>query len=248
MVAALGLIVIQLPNIREWLHPGVFTTSIGEQRAVQLTDGSAIAINARSSVRVNFSDRTRDIYLDSGQAMFSVAKDAARPFRVHVGSSIVQAVGTKFDIRRRADRINVSVVEGTVQIVSGDGSISGLAAIAAATRVTAGEAVSVATAGHITAPVPINVADVSAWQQRRLVFSDNTLAEIADEFARFNRTPHLRVEGEALRARRFSGVFDADTPAALLTFLASDNSITFDRHGDEIVIMPRPVIVQSHTD
>lgn len=252
IAAAIALLMIESPFVSQWLHPGVYRTSIGEQRAVELTDGSAISINAKSSVHVKFSEHARDVYLNAGQAMFTVAKDADRPFRVHVGGTVVQAVGTKFDVRRGAHRISVAVVEGTVQITT-DAPARGesaLATLAAATRVKAGEGVSVADAGRITPPTPINVADVSAWQQRRLVFADNTLAEIAEEFARFNRRPHLRIEGEALRARRFSGVFDADAPEALVLYLSADDTIAFDRQGDEIVIMPRasPIIVQSTVD
>lgn len=251
IAAVLTMVFIAPSFMPQWLHPNVYVTSIGEQRAIELVDGSAISINAKSRLRVAYSEHAREVYLESGQAMFTVAKDAARPFRVHVGGSIVQAIGTKFDIRRRAERINVAVVEGTVQItadVAAARNNMALAELAAATQVSAGEGVSVAGAGHITPPMPINVADVSAWQQRRLVFADNTLAEIAEEFGRFNRTPHLRIEGEALRARRFSGVFDADAPEALLVYLSADDTIAFDRQDDEIVIRPRPIIVQSTAD
>jgi len=250
IAAAISLLVIEPPLVSRWLHPSVYTTAIGEQRSVELNDGSAISINARSSVRVKFTEHARDVYLTAGQAMFTVAKDADRPFRVHVNDTVVQAIGTKFDVRRAAGRISVAVVEGTVRITTeaATQAASSLATLAAATQVTAGEAVSVGDTGRITPPKPINVAEVSAWQQRRLVFADNTLAEIAEEFARFNRTPQLRIEGEALRARRFSGVFDADAPEALLVYLSEDETIAFDRQGDEIVIMPRPIIVQSSSD
>lgn len=257
LATAAAVLLIQPPFVRDLLHPNVYTTSVGEQRAIELVDGSAISINARSSVRVNFSEKTRDVYLSAGQAMFTVAKDPARPFRVHVPShsdapeTIIQAVGTKFDVQRRSDRINVAVVEGAVQISaeSAAGHIATtLTRLAELTRVTAGEAVSIVDTGQVTAPAPINIADVSAWQQRRLVFSDSTLAEIAEEFSRYNRTPHIRVEGGALRARRISGVFDADSPEALLIYLASDSTIAFDRGDDEIVVRLRPVIVQSGSD
>lgn len=251
LAAAAAVLIIQPPFVRDLLHPNVYTTSVGEQRSIELMDGSAISINAQSSVRVDFSEKMRDVYLTTGQAMFTVARDTARPFRVHVGRSVVQAVGTKFDVRHRSDRINVSVVEGTVQISAeaADARVSTtLTQLAELTRVTAGEAVSIVDTGQVTAPAPINVADVSAWQQRRLVFSDSTLAEIAEEFARYNRTPHLRIEGDALRGRRLSGVFDADSPDTLLIYLGSDNTIAFDRRDDEIVIRLRPVTVQSGSD
>jgi ferric-dicitrate binding protein FerR (iron transport regulator) len=82
--------------------------------------------------------------------------------------------------------------------------------------------------------------DISAWQQRRLVFTDDTLGDIAEEFSRYNRSPQIRIEGDALRARRFSGVFDADNPEGLLLYLAVDKSVVMDRDGDDVVIRSRP--------
>lgn len=251
LAATVALAIFAPGLLPQWLHPNVYTTAVGEQRAIQLVDGSVISINAQSRLRVSYSERTREVFLQSGQAMFIVAKDQARPFRVHVGNSVVQAVGTKFDVRRRSDRVSVAVVEGVVQITTDTSQTlenATLAEIARATRVSAGESVNVVEAGLVTPPKAINVADVSAWQQRRLVFADNTLAEITEEFARYNRTPYLRVEGEALRARRFSGVFDADSPDALLTYLAADESLAFEREADQIVIRVRPIIVQSDSD
>jgi transmembrane sensor len=244
-----------------WFHPNEYSTSVGEQRAIELPDGSAIAINAQSSVRVAFSEHSRDVYLDAGQAMFTVAKDATRPFRVHVARSagdpsagkdtMIQALGTKFDVRRRADRTNVAVIEGVVQVHSDARQRpldAELAEVGKLAKVAAGQAVSIESTGLITAPEPVNLSDVSAWQQRRLVFADNTLEEIAEEFRRYNRTPRIHIEGDELRGQRFSGVFDADYPEALLLYFASDSTLSVDRNGDDVIIRPRSVLVQSHTD
>jgi transmembrane sensor len=238
--------------VRAVLQPDVYSTSVGEQRAIELPDGSAIAINAQSSIRVAYSEAARDVYLTAGQAMFTVARDAARPFRVHVTparedhalgeSAVIQALGTKFDVRLRADRINVAVLEGLVQIradARGRGPDVALDEIAKIAEVAAGQTVSIEAAGLVTPPAPINASDVSAWQQRRLVFADETLADIVEEFQRYNRTPRIRIEGEALRSRRLSGVFDADYPEALLLYLESDDGVVLETHGDELIVRLR---------
>lgn len=246
-LAALALTAV----VSNLFRPTEYITSTGEQRAIVLPDGSAIAINTESTVRVAFSRHSRDVYLDRGQAMFTVAKDSSRPFRVHIvgaaapgeisKDTIVKAIGTKFDVRRRSERINVAVIEGIVQVRSDvnqaarDGSAS----------VVAGQGVNVERSGEITPPRPINPTDVSAWQQRRLVFTDSTLEEIAEEFRRYNRTPRINIVDENLRKQRISGVFDADSPEALLLYLQSDNSILIERKGAEIEIRMRPTIVQS---
>lgn len=251
-IAAATAALLPTPAVmRDWLHPNEYATSIGEQRAVQLSDGSVIAINAQSSVQVAFSAEARDVYLKSGQAMFTVAKDPARPFRVHVSAqdstdskanadTVVQAIGTKFDIRRRTGRVDVAVVEGIVQVRSDDRnkvpSEPTLADIGDRAEVVAGQSVNIESSGLISPPAPINLSDVSAWQQRRLVFTDDTLSDIAEEFARYNRSPRIRIEGNDLRMRRFSGVFDADNPESLLKYLVMDASVTMARDGNDIVI------------
>lgn len=240
-----------LPLLREVLWHD-YVTSVGEQRSVALVDGSVISLNARSRVRVDFSTGARDVYLDDGQALFSVAHDSSRPFRVHAGRSVVQAIGTKFDIHRVADRVEVAVLEGRVQIASD--AVNQLREAAAGqaasirTQLGEGEAMSISTGGIVSAPARVDVKDIGAWRQRRLVFRDRPLGEIVEEFQRYNRTPLIRVEGEELRSRTFNGVFDADDPQTLVAYLATDNTIAFERRGNELVIRRRPIIVQSSSD
>ncbi|MGH8176118.1 MAG: FecR family protein [Steroidobacter sp.] len=247
--ACLAVVLFVSPGLyKDLLHPGQYTTAVGEQRAIKLPDGSVIDLNTQSSVQVNFSARARDVYLGAGQAMFAVAHDETRPFRVHVGPAVIQAIGTKFDVRRLADRTDVAVIEGLVQIkheTSRGSPDTTLAEISERTRLAAGEAASIALQGQVTPPAPVDIAQVSAWQQRRLIFRNDTLAEIVDEFSRYNRTPQIRIEGDELRAKRFSGVFDADDPESLVAYLESDDALAFERQGRELVIRIRPGVAES---
>lgn len=227
--------------LQQFLHPNQFATAIGEQRAIELDDGSVIHLNTQSQLRVAFSQEVRDVYLDGGQAIFKVKHDAARPFRVHVGRVVVQAVGTQFDVHRLANRTDVAVIDGVVQIIADASNVNrvSLAELSERTRIAAGKAVSIVADGEITAPAAVDVLEMNAWQQRRLIFRKNTLLEIADEFNRYNKSPQIRVEGGELQARKFSGVFDADDPESLLMYLKSDDRLAFDRNGDEFVISMR---------
>lgn len=240
-----------LPLLRENLW-SEYQTSVGEQRSLTLVDGSVVSLNARSRVRVDFSSAARDVYLEDGQALFSVTHDSVRPFRVHAGNGVVQAIGTKFDVRRLVDRVEVAVLEGRVKVAS-DPVQAKSAALASAAPASAqlneGEALSISARGQISELTHVDVEDIGAWRQRRLVFRDRPLGEIVEEFQRYNRTPHIEVEGKELRARTFNGVFDADDPQALLSYLATDSTIMFERRGDdELVVRLRPMIVQSPAD
>jgi transmembrane sensor len=227
-----------------WLRPNLYATAVGELRSVELKDGSVVSLNAQSQVRVAYSDEARDVYLEAGQALFVVEHDAERPFRVHAGDATVVAVGTKFDVHRLADRTNVAVIEGVVEVESGSTQSAGAAPsvslenLAERTRLEAGQGVTITPAG-VTAPAVLDVSEVSAWQQRRLIFRNHTLDEIVHEFARYNRTPHIRVEGAALRAKRLSGVFYADDLDSFVASLGADASIEMERRGAELVIRER---------
>jgi transmembrane sensor len=93
-------------------------TDTGEQRFVSLVDGSTLELNSRSRVRIRYSDAERDVDLIEGQALFHVAHDAARPFIVHSGTTLVRAVGTQFDVYRKDSGTTVTVVEGRVAVLS----------------------------------------------------------------------------------------------------------------------------------
>jgi transmembrane sensor len=95
-----------------------FESGIGEQRFVKLVDGSTMELNSRSRIRIRYSSLERDVDLIEGQALFHVAKDPARPFVVHSGSTLVRAVGTEFDVYRKSSGTTITVVEGRVAVLS----------------------------------------------------------------------------------------------------------------------------------
>lgn len=213
-----------------------YATALGEQRVVALEDGSVVYLNTQSRVRETYSSTARDIYLLEGQAIFQVKHDTSRPFRVHSDNAVVQAVGTKFDVRRVDGGVEVAVIEGVVKVSPANDAPS---APSSSQKLAAGESLSVdAKSGRTSAPQPIDINDVSAWQLRRLVFRKQTLATIAAEFNRYNRVK-IRIEDEAVGARRFSGTFQADDTALLIGFLQRDPSLVVAQQADAIVIAAR---------
>jgi transmembrane sensor len=95
-----------------------YATDIGERRSLTLADGSTVDLNARSKLRIEFSQHQRRVELLDGQALFQVAKDKNRAFIVHSGDATVRAVGTQFDVYRKADGTTVTVLEGRVAVYS----------------------------------------------------------------------------------------------------------------------------------
>jgi transmembrane sensor len=195
-----------------------YSTGIGEQSTIQLLDGSTIELNARSRVKVRLTDRRRDVALIEGQALFRVAKDKQRPFVVRAGDAQVRAVGTEFDVYKKQAETVVTVVEGRVETYSGaDG------ANAPAIMLSAGEQLTVLP-HTVTKPTPADTVAATAWLQKRLIFEETPLKEVAEEFNRYNRRP-LAIDDVELQRLKISGVYSSTDPASLINFLRSQNSI-----------------------
>src|SRR5258707_6714237 len=95
-----------------------FQTAIGEQAAVALPDGSSFDLNTNSRIWVDYSQRRRVIRLERGEAFFKVAHDTQRPFWVRAGDYWVRAVGTAFNVYLTPAGVELTVSEGTVNVVN----------------------------------------------------------------------------------------------------------------------------------
>lgn len=93
-----------------------YLTRVGEQREINLPDGSRVYMNTGSELLVMESDASRELVLRRGEAYFDVAKDVEKPFVVDAGGRKVTVLGTEFNIYREADRLTVSVAEGKVAV------------------------------------------------------------------------------------------------------------------------------------
>src|SRR5690606_36114713 len=57
-----------------------FATATGEQRTVELPDGSSIQLNTGTVVEVDYRRDARRLRLVEGEALFDVAEEPSRPF------------------------------------------------------------------------------------------------------------------------------------------------------------------------
>jgi transmembrane sensor len=209
-----------------------YSTGIGEQRTIQLTDGSTVELNARSRVRVHLTDTERHVTLLEGQALFRVAKDSQRPFVVRAGDAQVRAVGTEFDVYRKQSATVVTVVEGRV-LTYDESNGAGVAAII----LSAGEQLTVLP-HTVTKPTRTNMTVATAWVQKRLIFEETPLRDVAEEFNRYNRRP-LTINDRELQTIKISGVYSSTDPASLINFLRNQSSIQVIETGNEVRVMRR---------
>ncbi len=190
-------------------------TMLGGLETLSLADGSTTTLASDSRIDVHLSRRERRIELQYGEAIFDVAKETGRPFVVDTGALQVVAVGTRFSVRRDARDLRVVVTEGTVRLQSRAGGT----AVGPTTLLPAGSVALVRDDDVLVRSVPIADAErLLDWREGLLVFRDNTLAEAAAEFNRYN-TRKLLIADDAVGALRIGGSFRWDNAEGFVRLL-----------------------------
>jgi transmembrane sensor len=186
--------------------PRTYSTGVGEQRTIQLADGSTVVLDTDSQIAVRMSRGKRDLRLGRGQALFDVAHDSARPFVVTAGATSVTALGTRFDVRREASGATVTLVRGAVEVRERSGGGQ-----AQTWRLAPGQRL----ATHAAKPAPgaVDVDTATSWTSGRLIFHAVPLRAAVAEFNRYERQKIVIVDGP-VGDELISGVFavsDANT-------------------------------------
>lgn len=214
-----------------------YETEIGEQRSVTLADGSVVHLNTNSSLQVVLNEHERNVALNRGEARFTVAKDWHRPFLVSTPQATVLAVGTVFNVLAEAERTAVTVIEGRVA-VNNLKSRAGSGAPPRLLELSSGQQVEVMAQGEVRPDAGPSVERVLAWPERRLVFRDDSLADVVAEFNRYHKRP-IRIEDESLAAIRMSGVFSAADPQSLIQYLERYENVRSRKDSDGVQYLIR---------
>jgi transmembrane sensor len=211
-------------------HEQTYVTALGERETVTLADGSQIELNTDTRLRVFTYANRRTASLDKGEAYFEVKHNAARPFVVIVDDRRVTDLGTKFLVRRDADRFEVAVVEGRVRL---DSSTDG---VQKPTLLVSGEsAIATAKAISVMSKPAQKQADELSWRQGVLVFDNTTLAEAAAEFNRYNSNKLVLADSASARLT-IVGTFKTNDVASFAEVVQDILRLHVVRRGDETVI------------
>ncbi len=199
-----------------------YTTRRGEMRVIPLADGSVVNLNTDSRIKVRYTHARRTIHLDRGEALFDVAKDAARPFVVYAGDTEVKAVGTSFSVLRLADApVEVLVREGVVEVDRGQaGGAVRLNANMRAVAPLSGDAGGGAPVIRTVAVAPVEVERAVAWREGRIAFEGETLGQAVKDFQRYSDT-RIVIDDPSIAGEEVTGLFEANDPVGFSQAVAT---------------------------
>jgi len=210
-------------------HETIYATAIGGHRTVLLADGSQVELNTNTSMSVASEASQSIVSLDKGEAFFEVHHSAHRLFVVMAGDRRVTDLGTKFVIRREANKLFVTVLEGRVRL---DGRHKD---VPEQTLERGDIAVAEGTALTLSRQSAQQLADTMGWRRGVLVFKHTTLADAAVEFNRYNREKIVVADHETGRLK-IDGTFPATNVRPFVEVAQDVFGLRVERRGDETLI------------
>ncbi|WP_109512716.1 FecR domain-containing protein [Pseudomonas ovata] len=195
-----------------------YRTATGEQRQVTLPDGSHLQLNTASAVDMAYSASERRLVVREGEVLITTAADnAGRPFFVQTPYGTVQALGTRFSVRRAGEQDHVAVFEHQVRITP-----------------LAGQPLVLATGTQCAfnrhqadAVAPLNPGQ-DAWAKGVLVANDQRLDAFLAELARYRRG-WLHCD-PAVAGLRISGAFAVSDTDQALHALSTSLPVRIEQH------------------
>jgi transmembrane sensor len=248
LLATAAALLLLAAGVLWWVHDGellgiakTYRTGHGEQDAWRLPDGSILRLDTESAATVRYSGKERLVEVDRGQALFQVAHENSRRFRVAAGVTGVIAVGTQFDIYRHGGETAVTVAEGQVAVFTGKPAwlLGGEDAPADVQRIKAGYQMRVDASGSSAQPAQVDLAQTLAWLEHKITFKERPLGEVAEEFNRYGPIP-VEIEDSTLRALPVTGMLDSSDTDSFVAFLETLPGVKVERTPTRIKVKASP--------
>lgn len=212
------------------------TTRAGERRTVRLPDGSTVVLGVSSTLRTRhgYGAAAREVDLD-GEALFTVRHEATRPFRVHVGGTLVEDLGTEFAIRSYTDSgagsptIRVAVASGSVAVHRGTNADTSVVLVPREVATLRGDDVLSVMRG-------VDVTPFTAFASGRLIFVDAAFSDVADELQRWYGID-VQITDDAILQRHLTSTFEGETLDEVLRIIGLALDVRYEREGNRVRFM-----------
>jgi transmembrane sensor len=218
---------ISYVSIKAFHQKGIQEISVAagnEKRELLLPDSSTVWLNAHSKISyaADFEGDVRKVKLE-GEAFFEVKRNVEKPFRVEGVSSVVQVLGTSFNVKAIAGQAEeVEVVTGKVSFALKNNETKKV----------------ILTPGMKGRVDNNNVLweqtedpNSLAWKQEKLIFENSTLEEVASAVESYFGT-QVEIANAELAKCRFTGTFEKPQLQEVLEVVSESMSLTSQKDND----------------
>jgi transmembrane sensor len=259
LVSVLGFFIYQSGTAKKIVAPPVamqskVSTKNGSRSKVQLPDGTSVWLNSNSQLvydNKNFGENIREVTL-IGEGYFDVVKNPDKPFVIHTTRMDIKVLGTAFNVKSYAGEksTETSLVRGSIEVtlkqrqekimlkpneklvVSDDDEIN---SPKATTHKSKDLPTPTFSLGHLSRmPLDSSIVE-TAWVENRLVFNNETFAEIAIRMERWYGV-NIKFADEKLLNIHFTGIFEKETIGQALEAIQLSTAFKYSITKNNILI------------
>lgn len=206
-------------------------TAPGEKKKINLPDGTAVTLNASSSLRIanSFGDDKREVYLD-GEAFFDVKRNPQKPFIVHTGKIATQVLGTHFNVSayQNDSNITVSLVQGKVQVDMNNDPSKRII-------LDPGKQMTYSKTDHQAHVSDFMTEDITGWKENKLVFNYDSWPDAAKKLSRWYGVP-VQLKDTTLLRCKLKGTFDNIPLAKVMEQIRIVADVSWQMQGNKMII------------
>jgi ferric-dicitrate binding protein FerR (iron transport regulator) len=205
----------------------VLSTAKGETYQVKLPDGTAVWLNAASTLTYTTSLREGDrrVVRLLGEAYFQVAEDKSRPFIVETSQQQIEVLGTHFNVNAYLDEedVTTTLLEGRVKVSNQSGS----------KILKPGDQSSVTE--HSILITQVDTERAIAWKNNKFLFENDNIQYIMRMIERWYAVDVVYTG--AMPTEKFGGgVSRFDNVSQVLRILESTGGAHFKIEGRKILV------------
>lgn len=200
-----------------------------------LSDGSVIVLNASSRLRYpeKFINHKRPVYLEEGEALFTVAKDKTSPFTVYTTKFATTALGTAFNIRnyQNEHKISISLIHGKIRV---DNMVKAKSQAASRIVLPHQQIIANDDLTYVKSSSFDDETTVIGWKDGILSFKDASMTEVLNSIEnRFN----LKIRNNSHQVKwSYTGVFKKESLADVLETICLTERIHYKTNNNEIIL------------
>ncbi|MBU8893817.1 MAG: FecR domain-containing protein [Bacteroidales bacterium] len=152
-------------------------TQNNEQKEILLSDGSVIQLNSNSKLEYpeKFRRKSREIKFE-GEAFLEIQKNPDKPFIISINNSIVEVIGTSFNLNSRSNQVTVDMVTGKTSFYSEENRKEKITLLKGERGVYKENKLSKSTNEN---------ANFLAWKTGKLEFRNTKLKEVIPELEKY---------------------------------------------------------------
>lgn len=193
-----------------------FSTPRGAQFNLILEDGTRVALNAGSRLRIpgKFADSKRVVSIE-GEAFFEVTHDPSRPFYVKSRGQQIRVLGTSFNVKAYTDEPDgeTTLIEGSVQVR--------IPFTQELVKLKPGQQ-TILSSDHKIKVQPADIGNVTSWRHGAISLDDKPFTEVMREVSRFYDID-IVYEGPVPDVQLFGGVNHSRNLTTILHLLKASN-------------------------